>query len=387
MGLKFFSSEALLDSIPAAPPDVDPDRRAMIIYTSGTTGKPKGVVTSHVNIQAQITCLTEAWEWSADDHILHVLPLHHVHGVINVLACALWAGAVCEMQPRFDANEVWDRFIQGGLTLFMAVPTIYVKLIKAWEDATPEKKRRMSRACRGLRLLVSGSAALPVSVFKKWERISGHTMLERYGMTEIGMALSNPLRGKRRAGFVGVPLPRVEVRQVDEGGLVIDAGQSGELQVRGPSVFNEYWQRPDETAACFVDGWFATGDVAVVEDGSYRILGRKSTDIIKSGGYKVSALEIEEALRAHPAVMECAVVGVSDPEWGERVATAVILNQGEALTLDGLRTWCKRRLAPYKIPSRFMVVADLPRNPMGKVTKPALCKMFEMAEEVAATPK
>ncbi len=385
MGLKFFSSQGLLDSIPASLPDVDPGQQAMIIYTSGTTGQPKGVVTSHVNIQAQITCLTEAWEWTADDRILNVLPLHHVHGVINVLACALWAGAVCEMQPRFDADEVWDRFIQGGLTLFMAVPTIYVKLIKAWEEATPGKKRRMSRACRELRLFVSGSAALPVSVFRKWERISGQAMLERYGMTEIGMALSNPLHGKRRPGFVGVPLPRVEVRQVDEAGVVIDAGRSGELQVRGPSVFDEYWQRPDETAACFGDGWFATGDVAVVEDGSYRILGRKSTDIIKTGGYKVSALEIEEALRTHPAVRECAVVGVPDPEWGERVAAAVILNQGEALGLDGLRTWCKRRLAPYKIPSRLMVVTDLPRNPMGKVTKPALGKMFEQAEEPGAS--
>src|ERR1039458_5568932 len=175
-------------------PDVASERRAMILYTSGTTNRPKGVVTTHANIAAQIMCLVEAWEWSADDRILLCLPLHHVHGIVNVVACALWSGATCEALPRFDASAVWERIAGSALTLFMAVPTIYVKLIAAWDAAPPERRAILSQACAKLRLMVSGSAALPVSTLERWKEISGHTLLERYGMTEIGMALSNPLR-------------------------------------------------------------------------------------------------------------------------------------------------------------------------------------------------
>ena len=220
----------------------------MILYTSGTTSRPKGVVTTHANIEAQIRSLVGAWGWTADDHILHVLPLHHVHGIVNVLLCALWAGATCEILPSFDERVVWERFVRGGLTLFMAVPTIYVKLIAAWEGADAQEQARMSQACRGLRLTVSGSAALPVSVFEKWRAISGHTMLERYGMTEIGMALSNPLVGERRPGSVGHPLPGVVARLVDEtGGEISGEGIPGEIQIQGPGVFLEYWRKPEAT--------------------------------------------------------------------------------------------------------------------------------------------
>ena len=297
----------------------------MILYTSGTTSRPKGVVTTHANITAQIMSLVEAWEWSADDRIVLCLPLHHVHGIINVVSCALWSGATCEMLPRFDANAVWERIASGGLTLFMAVPTIYVKLIAAWDAASPERRAALSQACAKLRLMVSGSAALPVSTLERWKEISGHTLLERYGMTEIGMALSNPLRGERVPGSVGTPLPSVEVQLVGENGEPVAPGTPGEIEVRGPSVFAEYWGKPDATRDAFRDGWFRTGDTAVVENGVYRILGRTNIDILKTGGHKVSALEIEEALREHPAVAECAVVGVPDPEWGERVAAAVVL--------------------------------------------------------------
>ena len=179
--------------------------------------------------------------------------------------------------------------------------------------------------------MMSGSAALPVQTLERWREITGHTLLERYGMTEIGMALSNPLDGERRPGFVGTPLPGVDVRLVDESGRVVPDGTPGELEVRGPTVFREYWQRPDETRAAFRDGWFRTGDMAVLEDGSYRLLGRTSVDIIKTGGFKVSALEIEEMLRTHPAIAECAVVGIADEEWGERVSAAVELAPGESL--------------------------------------------------------
>jgi malonyl-CoA/methylmalonyl-CoA synthetase len=358
-------------------PRVDEERRALILYTSGTTSKPKGVVTTHRNIEAQVTSLITAWEWSPEDQILHVLPLHHIHGIINVLTCALWAGARCQMLPRFDAEEVWSRLIEDDLTLFMAVPTIYTRLIAAWEAAPPERRQVMTTACARLRLMVSGSAALPVPVLEKWQAISGHVLLERYGMTEIGMGISNPLHGRRVPGHVGTPLPGVEVRLVDEGGQPVSPGTPGEIHVRGPGVFPEYWRKPEATERAFRDGWFRTGDVAVVEDGSYRILGRNSVDIIKTGGYKVSALEIEEVLLSHPQIAECAVVGIEDPEWGERVSVAVVTRDGSVdLTLDMLRAWARERLAVYKVPSRLLVVDALPRNAMGKVMKPDVARLF-----------
>ena len=358
-------------------PDVSEDRRAMMVYTSGTTGKPKGVVTTHANLRAQITALIEAWGWTADDRILLVLPLHHVHGIVNVVSCALWAGAACEMLPKFDAEETWKRIASGRLTVFSAVPTIYTRLITAWEAASPERRARMSEACRRMRLMISGSAALPVQTLEKWKAISGHTLLERYGMTELGMALSNPLHGERRPGFVGAPLPGVDVRAVDESGAPVAPGVAGEIEVRGPNVFLEYWRRPEATAAAFRDGWFRTGDTAVLEEDSYRILGRSSVDIIKTGGFKVSALEIEEELRKHPAVGECAVVGVPDAEWGERVSAAVELKPEAELSLAALQAWARERLAPYKVPRALQCVATLPRNAMGKVLKKEVALLFE----------
>jgi malonyl-CoA/methylmalonyl-CoA synthetase len=354
-------------------------RRAMILYTSGTTSKPKGVVTTHANITAQIMSLVEAWEWSAEDHIVLCLPLHHVHGIINVVSCALRSGATCEMLPRFDVNSVWDCIASGSITVLMAVPTVYVKLIAAWDSASPERRARLSQACTRLRLMVSGSASLPVSTLQRWKEISGCTLLERYGMTEIGMALSNPLHGERIPGSVGKPLPSVEVQLVGENGNPVAPGTPGEIEVRGPSVFAEYWGKPDATRAAFRNDWFRTGDTAVVENGVYRILGRTNIDILKTGGHKVSALEIEEALRQHPAVAECAVVGVPDPEWGERVAAAVVLNDGAAIDLPSLRTWAKEFLAAYKLPSRLLLLDTLPRNAMGKVMKPAVVALFQAA--------
>jgi len=234
----------------------------------------------------------------------------------------------------------------------------------------------MTAGCARFRLMVSGSAALPARTLERWRTISGHTLLERYGMTEIGMALSNPLRGPRRPGHVGMPLPGVEVRLVNEMGQLVPEGTTGEIQVRGPGVFHEYWDRPEETRTAFDDGWFRTGDVGVVEEGSYRILGRSSIDIIKTGGYKVSALEMEEVLREHPAVRECTVVGIEDEEWGECVAAAVVLQEGEALTLEALRRWARARLTTYKVPTRLRIVDALPRNALGKVVKPEVVRGF-----------
>ena len=375
-GIRTFSYAQLSGWPAASLPEISTARRAMILYTSGTTSRPKGVVTTHLNVAAQIDTLVMAWEWSPEDRILLCLPLHHVHGIINVVGCALWSGAACEMLPRFDAAAVWDRIAAGEVTLFMAVPTVYSKLIAAWEAASPARQAELSQACSRLRLMVSGSAALPVSTLERWKEISGHTLLERYGMTEIGMALSNPLRGRRVPGSVGTPLPGVELQLVD-GGTPVAQGTPGGIEVRGPAVFSEYWSKPDATREAFRDGWFITGDTAIVENGVYRILGRTSIDILKTGGHKVSALEIEEALRRHPAIAECSIVGVADAEWGERVAAAVVLKEGHALDLPSLRTWGRELLAVHKLPSRLLVLEALPRNAMGKVIKPALALLFE----------
>ena len=375
---RFVAAEDALRAIPAdGLPHLGSNRRAMIIYTSGTTGRPKGAVSTHQIIGSQIASLVEAWRWSPADHLLLVLPLHHVHGIVNGLGSALAVRATCEILPAFDAERVWERLTSGDVTVFTAVPTIYNRLIASWEAATPDIRTQRSDAVRGLRLMMSGSAALPVKTLQRWREISGHTLLERYGMTEIGMALSNPLTGERRPGCVGMPLPGVDVRLVDDAGHEVETGTPGELEVRGPSVFLEYWKRPEETSAAFRDGWFRTGDVAVLEDGSYRLLGRTSVDIIKTGGFKVSALEIEEVLRTHPAIAECAVVGIRDEDWGECVSAAVELRHGATLSLDDLQQWAKPQLAPYKIPRALQPVSALPRNAMGKVVKPEVAGLFK----------
>jgi malonyl-CoA/methylmalonyl-CoA synthetase len=374
---RFVRAADALQAGPAAElPHLPSSRRALIIYTSGTTGKPKGAVTTHENVGSQVAALVQAWGWRPSDRLLLVLPLHHVHGIINGLGSALAVRATCEILPAFDADKVWERLASGEITVFTAVPTIYSKLIAAW-DAAPALRAARSAGVRGVRLMMSGSAALPVQVLERWREISGHTLLERYGMTEIGMALSNPLEGERRPGCVGQPLPGVDVHLVDEDGIEVPEGSPGELEVRGPAVFHEYWQRQEETAAAFRNGWFRTGDMAVLENGSFRLLGRTSVDIIKTGGFKVSALEIEEVLRTHPAVAECAVVGVNDAEWGERVSAAVELKPGASLSLDDLQRWAKAILAPYKVPRALAPVAALPRNAMGKVVKPQVARLFE----------
>ena len=284
------------------------------------------------------------------------------------------------MFARFDAPTILDALATTPYTIFMAVPTIYSKAIAAWEAADERTRLRWSAGCAQLRVMISGSAALAVPVLERWREISGHTLLERYGMTEIGIALTNPLIGERRPGFVGGPVPGMFVRVVDDAKVLEGDGVTGELQVRGANVFTEYWRRPDETTASFTaDGWFLTGDQVTVDAGCFRITGRLSTDIIKSGGYKISALEIEGVLLAHPAIADCAVVGVPDDTWGERVAVAVVLRAGESLELEHLRSWARTELAPYKLPTLFERVETLPRNVMGKVLKPTVRTIFNPA--------
>ncbi|MFT5998084.1 MAG: malonyl-CoA/methylmalonyl-CoA synthetase [Neolewinella sp.] len=356
---------------------IAPARRAQILYTSGTTSLPKGVVTTHANIAFQIETLVNAWEWKADDRILNILPLHHVHGIINVLSCALWSGACCEFLPKFSADLVWEKMSNGSLTRFMAVPTIYYKLINYWEAQDEGKQVRLSTGTRKLNLMVSGSAALPVPTLERWRTITGQTLLERYGMTEIGMGLSNSFRGERRPGHVGLPLPGVEMRLADEEGeTILDEKTPGEIQVKGPSVFLEYWQKITATAEAFTsDGWFQTGDIAELNDGLYRILGRDSVDIIKSGGYKISALEIEAVLLRHDDVAECAVVGIPDQEWGEVIAAAIVSPEPDP-DFAAVSAWLKEQIPAYRLPRKWLHLEELPRNILGKVTKNELKKLF-----------
>ncbi len=348
-------------------PEVDDARGAMILYTSGTTNLPKGVVSTHGNLNAQISSLIEAWKWTSKDSTVCVLPLHHVHGVVNVVSCALWAGASCEFLSIFSEKGIFDLIEQAKINVFMAVPTIYFKLIAYWETLIEDQQIKLTQALNQLRFMISGSAALPVSVMERWETISGHLLLERYGMTEIGMALSNPYDGPRVAGHVGYPLPGVSVRLSEE----------GEIQVKGPTVFKEYWNKPESTAESFTeDGWFKTGDIAVIDEiGGYRILGRNSVDIIKSGGYKISALEIEEVLRQYPGIADCSVVGLPNDEWGELVAAAIVTKS--PVDEKALSTWMREQMPAYKTPRKYAVLTELPRNAMGKVTKKDVVNLIQ----------
>jgi len=354
-------------------PEIELSRRALMLFTSGTTSKPKGVVSTHKTVQAQITTLVQAWEWTEEDVIPLFLPLHHIHGIINILSCGLWAGATVHLYTKFDVPRITDEIIAGTFNVFMAVPTIYVKLIQYFDSIEQD---RVSKICDGfasMRLMISGSAACPVKLFDQWQELTGQVLLERYGMTEIGMGISNPYRGERRAGYVGQPLPGVDVQLFDEDDSpVLEEGLSGEIRVRGDNVFLEYWNNPKATEESFKDGWFCTGDVGVVEDGYYRIMGRSSVDIIKSGGYKLSALEIEGVLLTHESVSEVAVIGIEDDTWGESVMAIIALKEGTSLEYDQLKKWCTGKMSSYKIPKALRIVDALPRNAMGKVTKPDL---------------
>ncbi|XP_029354166.1 acyl-CoA synthetase family member 3, mitochondrial [Echeneis naucrates] len=374
------------------------DRPAMIIYTSGTTGRPKGVLHTHSSIQAMVQCLVSEWEWTREDVILHTLPLHHVHGIVNKLLCPLCVGATCIILPQFQPHKVWEMLLSSKapvVNVFMAVPTVYSKLIQYYDQhfTQPHVKDFVKAVCKErIRLMVSGSAALPLPTLQRWEEITGHTLLERYGMTEIGMALSNPLKGSRIPGAVGSPLPSVEVRIVMNNttntpivkGNHRDTwvcpgleGKEGELLVRGPSVFKEYWNKPQETRASFNDdGWFKTGDTATYKDGVYWILGRTSVDIIKSGGYKISALEVERHLLAHADIMDVAVIGAPDAIWGQKVVAVVQLKKGQSMTLPELKTWAREHMPPYTIPTGLVLVDEMPRNQMGKVNKKDLLQLF-----------
>ncbi|KAL5729164.1 putative CoA ligase ccl8 [Ranunculus cassubicifolius] len=333
--------------------DADP---ALIVYTSGTTGKPKGVVHTHKSISSQV-----------------------------------------EFMPKFSVRGIWQRWresfpvdgtkVDDAITVFTGVPTMYTRLLQGYDAMDPELQATSASAASKLRLMMCGSSALPYPVMVQWENITGHRLLERYGMTEFVMALSNPLKGMRKGGTVGKPFPGIQVKIISEDGSE-DAEGVGELCVNSPSLFKEYWKLPQVTKESFIDGgFFKTGDtVKVDEDGYCVILGRTSADIMKVGGYKLSALDIEAVLLEHPVVSECCVLGIPDKAYGESVCAIIVPEENAkksgqdeckpALTLEQLQTWAKEKLAPYKIPTSLYLWESLPRNAMGKVNKKELKKVL-----------
>ena len=359
------------------------DSPALQLYTSGTTGKPKGAVITHANLAVQQQLVGEAWGFREGDVLLHALPLHHMHGLAIALLTALGAGATTRL-TTFDAPAIWEAL--AGATVFMGVPAMYHRLLLAEAAADDATRTRWAANAKQLRLATSGSAALPVTVAERWRAITGRIPLERFGMTEIGVGITNVLDGERFPGCVGFPLPTVETRIVGDDGQ--DAAL-GELWIRGPSVFAGYHRRLAETEAAFVRGaaggapWFRTGDTVTREPGgAFKILGRTSVDILKSGGYKLSALEIEEVLREHPGVGEVAVVGVPDEAWGDRVVACVVRKDpAPAIDAAALRAFAKERLAAYKVPKDVIFLGELPKNALGKVVKPALLAQLKAAAD------
>ncbi|WVQ70958.1 hypothetical protein IAR50_000483 [Cryptococcus sp. DSM 104548] len=372
----------------AALPQLDGERRAMMLFTSGTTGRPKGVVTRHSALSAQVSAVSETWHWSSSDRLLHILPLNHLHGIVVALLPTLWAGATVELWDKFDGPAIWKRWInKEGLepiTMFFGVPTVYSKLIQTHTTFPPEMQAAATAGSSKLRLQVSGSAPLPESVKKTWEKDGGvgggQVLLERYGMTETGIIASNGWEAEKRVkGHVGYPLGGTQIRlwSSESQSPITSPYTQGEIQVSGPAITKEYWRLPQATANEFIDGWFKTGDVGVWSaepgaEGQLKVLGRQSTDIIKSGGEKISAVEIERAILELGGMKDCAVVGVEDEEWGQVVAVCLVTTRPQVSVKD-LRDELRSVIAPYKLPKLLKLYDnEIPRNNMGKVNKKKL---------------
>lgn len=352
------ASLAEADPGPLLDPAVDAEDEAILGYTSGTTGRPKGARFLHRNLTACVGALAEAWGMRPDDTLVHALPIFHIHGLVVAQHVALWAGASTRWLPGFDAAVVAEALGDPASTVFMGVPTFYTRLL-----AHPDLPD-----LHHLRLCTSGSAPLPAEVHEAFEARTGQRILERYGMTEVGIVLSNPLDGVRKPGSVGLPVGETEVRIVREDGTRCEPGEVGEVTVRGPSVFAGYLGRPEATAAALRDGWMHTGDLGLVDDDGYVHLRGRRTDLVLVGGFNVYPLEIETALREHPAVDDAAVVGIADADLGERVCATLVADA----VPDDLDAFLRARLTPYKLPRHVAATGALPRNAMGKVRKDVL---------------
>lgn len=346
------------------------DDLAAILYTSGTTGRSKGAMLSHRNLCSNAETLCREWRFTADDVLLHMLPIFHIHGLFVACNCTLLAGGAMLFEPRFDAMRAVELLPQASV--FMGVPTYYTRLLA---------EAGFTRGCaHGVRLFVSGSAPLLAETFTAFERRTGQRILERYGMTEGGMYTSNPYLGERRCGSVGPALPGVGVRVVDDEGRPCAVDAPGHIQVRGENVFSGYWRMPDKTAEEFTaDGWFRTGDVGRLDRDGYLYISGRARDLIISGGLNVYPKEIEDVIDALPGVAESAVIGLPHADLGEAVTAVVVPAAGALLDADAIVAAVREQLAGFKVPKRVIVVADLPRNAMGKVQKNLLRQQYAAA--------
>ena len=347
--------------------DSGPDDLAVIIYTSGTTGRSKGAMVTHRNLLSNARVLVDCWGFSDRDVLLHALPVFHIHGLFVANHCALLSGAKLLWHRKFDPKLVLRDLARA--TVMMGVPTFYTRLL-AEHGFNRE-------ACRSVRLFISGSAPLQIETFGEFQRRTGQSILERYGMSEAGMICSNPLDGERRGGSVGFPLPGVSVRVTDDHDRPLPRGEVGGIQIKGENVFAGYWRMPQKTREEFTaDGYFRTGDIGTFEpDGQVSIVGR-AKDLIISGGYNVYPREIELALDALPGVTESAVIGIPDPDFGESVTAVVVARKDAKLDPAALIAELKKNFANYKVPKRVYLVEDLPRNAMGKVQKAVLRERY-----------
>lgn len=350
------------------------DDGAVICYTSGTTGRSKGALITHTNLISNALDLHNIWQWTSEDVLLHVLPLFHVHGLFVALHGALNAGATIIMHGKFSPDRTWQAIEREGCTMMMGVPTIYQRLMNAWDAL--ETKPDLSK----MRLFISGSAPLSVNLFARFENETGFRILERYGMTETGMNTSNDYAPEgRKPGSVGFPLPSVSIRVADKDGKDVAPGEVGEIFIKGDNVFKEYWQMPEKTAEAFVDGWFKSGDLGYQdpEDHSRLYLSGRAKELIITGGYNVYPKEIETVLETHDAVRECAVVGLPDEDFGERVTAVLVVKEG---TNDSAKiemiSLCRSKLATYKCPKEIHFIDALPRNAMGKIQKNQLVERY-----------
>ncbi len=355
-----------------------PDDLAAILYTSGTTGASKGAMLTHRNLASNALTLVEAWQFSRGDVLLHALPVYHVHGLFVAVHCALLSGARMLWLPRFDAHEVAGLLPKA--TVMMGVPTFYTRLLRE-----PTFTRE---AVSNIRLFVSGSAPLLSETFRGFEARTGQRILERYGLTETGMNTSNPYAGPRIAGMVGPTLPGVELRIVDSANNACATGVIGAIEVRGPNVFHGYWRMPEKTREAFTaDGWFRTGDLGTWSAERYVMISGRSKDLIISGGLNIYPKEIEEYIDALEGVVESAVVGIADADFGEAVVAVVVARAGHALTEASIIAALRCEIARFKLPKRVVFVADLPRNAMGKVQKSALRATLEKSRDARKLPR